>query len=398
VTTPAPRALAAACLGLAITLGPSPLLAQDQPAPASEPVPAPTLPDAPPPTPAPTDPPAAPAHDPLSEVVPNSTTAQNNAAADEITPQLETAVQRGLKYLAESQKPEGTFGDDRWGRTVAITSLACLALMADGNLPGRGTYGENVERGMRHVVDSVSESGLIAGDQAAAPMYGHGFATLFLGEVYGMTAGGPDTAESTKLHAALLKAVRLIQSTQNDEGGWRYNPIPNDADVSVTIAQIMALRSARNAGLDVPRSTIDKAVEYVRKCQNPDGGFMYQLTGGPSAWPRSAAGVASLQYAGIYQDKAIDRGVKYLIKESLPGSGDRGGAHYFYGHYYAVQAMYLKGGEDWATWWPAVRDELIRDQRPDGGWDDPSVGDTYGTAMALIILQMPKRYLPIFQK
>lgn len=382
---------AVALLSAALVLTGTPLLAQEQPAPTT------TAPEAPPKEPA-KETGTAPAADPLSEVDPNSTTAQNNALANEITPELETAVQRGLKYLAESQKPEGTFGDDRWGRTVAITSLACLALMADGNLPGRGTYGENVERGMRHVVDSVSESGLIAGDQAAAPMYGHGFATLFLGEVYGMTAGGPDTAESTKLHAALLKAVRLIQSTQNDEGGWRYNPIPNDADVSVTIAQIMALRSARNAGLDVPRSTIDKAVEYVRKCQNPDGGFMYQLTGGPSAWPRSAAGVASLQYAGIYQDQAIDRGVRYLIKESLPGNGDRGGAHYFYGHYYAVQAMYLKGGDDWATWWPAVRDELIRDQRTDGGWDDPSVGDTYGTAMALIILQMPKRYLPIFQK
>ncbi len=391
MTTRGQHSAAVALLSAALVFTGTPLRAQEQPAPTT------TAPEAPPKEPA-KDTATAPAADPLSEVDPNSTTAQNNALANEITPELETAVQRGLKYLAESQKPEGTFGDDRWGRTVAITSLACLALMADGNLPGRGTYGENVERGMRHVVDSVSESGLIAGDQAAAPMYGHGFATLFLGEVYGMTAGGPDTAESTKLHAALLKAVRLIQSTQNDEGGWRYNPIPNDADVSVTIAQIMALRSARNAGLDVPRSTIDKAVEYVRKCQNPDGGFMYQLTGGPSAWPRSAAGVASLQYAGIYQDQAIDRGVKYLIKESLPGNGDRGGAHYFYGHYYAVQAMYLKGGDDWATWWPAVRDELIRDQRTDGGWDDPSVGDTYGTAMALIILQMPKRYLPIFQK
>lgn len=391
MTTRGQHSAAVALLSAALVLTGTPLRAQEQPAPTT------TAPEAPPKEPA-KETGTAPAADPLSEVDPNSTTAQNNALANEITPELETAVQRGLKYLAESQKPEGTFGDDRWGRTVAITSLACLALMADGNLPGRGTYGENVERGMRHVVDSVSESGLIAGDQAAAPMYGHGFATLFLGEVYGMTAGGPDTAESTKLHAALLKAVRLIQSTQNDEGGWRYNPIPNDADVSVTIAQIMALRSARNAGLDVPRSTIDKAVEYVRKCQNPDGGFMYQLTGGPSAWPRSAAGVASLQYAGIYQDQAIDRGVRYLIKESLPGNGDRGGAHYFYGHYYAVQAMYLKGGDDWATWWPAVRDELIRDQRTDGGWDDPSVGDTYGTAMALIILQMPKRYLPIFQK
>jgi len=359
---------------------------------------------APPPEPAP-DSAATPAAATPTAAVPGdgevdlaNRSAQNNAMADEFSPEVEAAIQRGLKALAASQKTDGTFGDDRWGRTVAITSLACLALMADGNLPGRGTYGENVERGMRHVMEAVSESGLIAGEQAAAPMYGHGFAALFLGEVYGMTSGGPDTTESSKLHASLLKAVRLIQSTQNDEGGWRYNPIPNDADVSVTIAQIMALRSARNAGLDVPRSTIDRAVEYVRKCQNPDGGFKYQLTGGPSAWPRSAAGVASLQYAGIYEDEALDRGVKYLVEEAMPGRGDRSGAHYFYGHYYAVQAMYLKGGDAWSTWWPAIRDELMRAQNANGMWDDPSVGDTYGTSMALIILQMPKRYLPIFQK
>ncbi|MDX2117443.1 MAG: prenyltransferase/squalene oxidase repeat-containing protein [Planctomycetota bacterium] len=354
----------------------------DDPAPAASSTPAPA-----------TSQPAPPS----SEIDPSNSSAQNNALADEMPPELEPAIQRGLKALAASQKADGTFGDDRWGRSVAITSLASLALMADGNLPGRGTYGENVERGMRHVVDAVSESGLIAGEQAAAPMYGHGFATLFLGEVYGMTSGGPDTPESTKLHAALLKAVRLIQSTQNDEGGWRYNPIPNDADVSVTIAQIMALRSARNAGLDVPRTTIDRAVEYVRKCQNDDGGFMYQLTGGPSAWPRSAAGIASLQYAGIYSDKAIDKGVNYLVREAMPGNSP-GGAHYYYGHYYAVQAMYLAGGDAWAKWWPAIRDELLKSQNADGTWDDPSVGDTYGTAMALIILQMPKRYLPIFQK
>ena len=281
-----------------------------------------------------------------------------------------------------------------------MTALACIAFMADGNVPGRGAYGDNVQRGLTYILANISDNGLIATDQANSPMYGHGFATLFLGEVYGMTQGGGDTAQADRVHRALIKAVRLIESTQNDEGGWRYNPVPFDADISVTITQIMALRSARNAGLEVPRATIDKAVEYVRACQNPDGGFRYQAMAGPSAWPRSAAGVASLFYAGIYEDRGIDRGLRYLFTQGVPGAGgaDLAAIHYFYGQYYTVQAMFLAGGEHWARWWPAIRRELVAGQKNDGRWDDASVGSDYGTAMALIILQMPKRYLPIFQK
>jgi len=302
-----------------------------------------------------------------------------------------------MAWLARQQNPDGSFGDDRWGRSVAITALSCIAFMADGHLPGRGAYGEVMSKGLEAVLESCNESGLIAGDATQAPMYGHGFAALFLAEIYGMTAGGPDTALAGRVHDALVRSVRLIQSTQNSEGGWRYNPIPNDADVSVTICQVMALRAARNAGLEVPKATIDRAVEYVRKCQNRDGGFMYQLSGGQSAWPRSAAGVATLYYAGIYNDPAITRGIRYL--QTFGRANPAGiSAHYFYGQYYTAQAMYLAGGDAWAGWWPVARRELIASQMEDGRWEDNSVDDRYGTAMALIVLQMPKRYMPIFQE
>jgi hypothetical protein len=324
--------------------------------------------------------------------------AANNPMEGEITPELDRAVAKGLAALARAQNNDGSFGESQFGRGVAVTALACIAFMADGNVPGRGAYGENVSKGLNYILANCAENGLVATNDANSPMYGHGFATLFLGEVYGMTQGGGDTAQADKVHKALIKAVRLIESTQNDEGGWRYNPVPFDADVSVTICQIMALRSARNAGLEVPKETIDKAVAYVRGCQNQDGGFRYQSMAGPSAWPRSAAGVASLYYAGIYDDRAIDRGLKYLFNSGMPGAADTQAIHYFYGQYYAVQAMFLAGGDSWAKWWPAVRRELLQAQKTTGMWDDSSAGPDYGTAMALIILQMPKRYLPIFQK
>lgn len=328
----------------------------------------------------------------------NGESAQNVAAANEITPELDRAISRGLAFIASQQAPDGAFGEGRYSRNVAIASLAGIALLADGHLPGRGEYGHVVDRCVDFVLASSTESGLIASDATNGPMYGHGFALLFLAEVYGMTAGGGDTNRSARLHEAVVKGVRLVEQTQNEQGGWRYNPVPYDADVSVTICQVMALRSARNAGIEVSSEVIDRAVEYVRRCQNPDGGFKYQMEHGQSAWPRSAAGVAALFYAGIYQDDAIDRGVRYLNREAMPGQANASRAHYFYGHYYAVQSMYLAGGDAWAQWWPAIREELLSLQRENGSWEDRSVGDVYGTAMALIILQMPKRYLPIFQK
>ena len=187
----------------------------------------------------------------------------------ELTPELNLSVEKGLAALATLQTPDGSFGGPRYPKHVGITSLACLAFMADGHVPGRGKYALQVERGLEFVLQSAQETGLLSADNAHGPMYGHGFATLFLGEVYGMSSGSASQSDP-RVREVLVKAVRLIVNTQNREGGWRYHPVAFDADISVTICQIMALRSARNAGLSVPKATIDRAIAYVRQCQNPD--------------------------------------------------------------------------------------------------------------------------------
>jgi len=321
-------------------------------------------------------------------------TAETQPLQDEITPRLNTAVERALRYLKNQQNPDGSFGRGDYGRHVGVTSLCALAFMSDGNLPGRGRYGPQVDAALQFVLSHATETGLLTAGARRAPMYGHGFAALFLGEIYGMNP------RDQRIREALVKAVDLIVGTQNEEGGWRYNPVPYDADISVTICQIMALRSARNAGISVPKRTIDRAVQYVRECQNPhDGGFRYMRNTGASAWPRTAAGVASLFYAGVYEDDAITRGLDYLMRNALPGrAASPGHAHYYYGHYYAVQAMFLAGGDYWRQWWPAVREAFITRQSADGGYQDHYAGGAYGTAMSLIVMQIPKRYLPIFQR
>ena len=165
----------------------------------------------------------------------------------------------------------------------------------------------------------------------------------------------------------------------------------------------MALRAAHNAGIHVPKETVDRAVDYVKKCQNRDGGFVYQLVlGGESAFPRSAAGIVALNSAGIYETNRdmgpkITRGLDYLTQFRPQPGVTRNEQFLEYGHYYAVQAMWQAGGERWARWYPAIRDELIARQSPGGSWAS-AYGSEYGTAMYLLVLQMPENQLPIFQR
>lgn len=320
----------------------------------------------------------------------NQATEQSAAAL--VTPPADRAIEQGLAFLASRQQNDGSFGSGAYRGNVAVTALAGMAFMAGGSTPDRGPYGENVSRTIDYLLANTQQSGFIVapGSVTHGPMYGHGFAALFLAESYGMT-NRPDLREK------LDKAIALIVNTQNQEGGWRYQPQRADADISVTICQVMALRSAHNAGLHVPKETIDRCVDYVKRCQNPDGGFSYMLQGGESAFARSAAGVVALYSAGVYQGPEITKGLEYLTQFTPAPGVSLNDPYYFYGHYYAVQAMWHAGDKHWEKWYPAIRDELVSRKRPNGSWIDPIDVD-YGTAMACIILQVPNNYLPILQR
>ena len=309
-----------------------------------------------------------------------------------LLPNAKKAIRSGLDYLAAHQNEDGSFGGDGYRRNVAVISLAGLAFMANGSAPGRGPYGKQITRCVTYLLNHAQDSGFVfaAGSTSHGPMYGHGFATLFLAEVYGMW---PDSDVREKL----VKAVRLIVNTQNDEGGWRYQPERREADISVTICQIMAVRAARNAGIYVSNETIDRCTNYVKRCQNADGGFAYMLPGGESAFPRTAAGVVAPYSAGIYEGDEVSRALNYLMRHKPTSDASGIENHFFYGHYYAVQAMWHAGGNYWRGWYPAIRDVLLARRKEDGSWFD-QICPEYGTAMACLILQMPDNYLPIFQR
>lgn len=338
----------------------------------------------------------------------------------EVTPEAERAIQRGLEFLAKRQEASGAYVDGigrkvnntyfaERGEHVGVTGLVGMAFLSNGSTPGRGPYGKQVQGCVDFVLSAVKTNGMVRNQESR--MYGHAFATLFLAEVYGM-------APSPQVRDGLRKASDLIVRSQNEQGGWRYMPGAKDSDLSITVCQVQALRAARNVGIQVPIETIEKAINYVKRSyirpgqssfQHMPGGFWYQVYENfpfrPSrtSFALTAAGVTALYGAGIYDSPELRGGLRFLFnhRNRPPAHDMEVTFDYFYGHYYAIQAFFQAGDAGpipyWSQWYPFIRDEIVRGQRPDGSWQD-LVGPNYATAMACVILQIPYRYLPIFER
>ncbi|HUU82477.1 MAG TPA: prenyltransferase/squalene oxidase repeat-containing protein [Phycisphaerae bacterium] len=315
-----------------------------------------------------------------------------------ITPEAQEAIDAGLAYLARTQARDGAWRNrGSYGRyPVAMTSLAGLALLMNGNTTTQGPYAPAVDRAARFLVDSSTNIGLIArlDESEGRPMHGHGFAMLFLAELCGMTE---DRDRQGRIHEVLTRAIDLTGRSQSDLGGWYYTPDSGEDEGSVTITQVQGLRACRNAGVAVPKEVIDQAMDYLRLSARSDGGIAYRARmRGDSRPPITAAAVCCWFNAGDYENPLALRALEFA-RRNISVRQSRGG-HYFYAHLYLAQAQYLSGAEAWNEYFPQMRDHLIRLQNEDGSWRGDYVGNVYGTAIALIILQLPYNQLPIMQR
>ena len=321
-------------------------------------------------------------------------------AADsaEMSSQARAAIERGLAYLAQSQNEDGSWPGS-YGNTTGIVASSCLAFMGAGHCPGQGRYGANVARCVQFIMRNTRPDGLLyRRGMKGHTMYHHGLGALALAEAWGMT-------QDDKIRETLKRSVRRIVASQNWKGGWRYEPRPKDDDLSVTVMQLMALRAAKDAGIFVAKDVIDAGIGYVKSCHNAtesgkDGGFAYQ-PGRESGFARTGAGVLSLQVAGDYGAREVRQGVDYLMTHKPVGPRPIK-KWYYYGHYYAAQGIYQSqsigvwGRLAWRRWYPAVTRELAAKQQRDGSWRGKY--GQYETAMALLVLEIPYRYLPIYQR
>ena len=360
-------------------------------------------------------------------------------AGNEVTPRLVESVNRGLAYLASHQQRDGSWTGDVGFKVnqsysvvesgvshIGTTALAGMAFLAGGHLPDRGEYGPVLDKTITYLIQQQSDTGFITGHQSR--MYDHAFATLFLAEVFGQTP-------RSDLRAALQRATDFIVNAQNSKGSWRYQPLAIESDMSITVCQLMALRAARNVGIRSPKDTIDRAVKYVKASQVKTdkeawgfqggfgldeqyydlakGAFRYQYGDDPqsrSSFALTAAGITSLYHAAEYDTALLRDSLQFLETRMELVSDRTWRTHYFYwyGHYYACQAMFITGEvgghQYWSRYWSRISGELLEQGSPfsqavDGSWpNDVGPGRNFATAVACIVLQVPFRYLPILQR
>lgn len=317
-----------------------------------------------------------------------------------VTANTEKAVERGLKYLLSRQRSDGSFRDrGNFGAyPVTMTALSGLAILGAGSTPTEGKHAPALRKTLTYTLGSAQRNGLVcrSGEEEARSMYGHGFGMLFLAQVMGMEE---DPERLARIRWVLRKGVELTEKSQSRLGGWLYTPDMNGDEGSVTVTQVQALRAARNAGIGVPKKVVRRAMSYLEKSAQPDGGIAYRVGMSGSRAPITAAAVACWFNAGEYDNPLAVRALRYCKKNIGFGRKRRGvWGHFFYAHLYMSQVMYLAGEKDWKNYYPKMRDYLLSTQNNDGSWDGDSVGRVYGTAIALIILQLPHNNLPIMQR
>ena len=346
------------------------------------------------------------------------------------------AVKKALAFIATRQRPDGCFdprGPSGPLPSNALAGLAGMAYLSVGHTPGRGPYGDVLNRCIDYIlatpvgphvpnVPGGSAEGYLARGNPYGRMYSHAIATLFLCEVSGMV----DPERQKKIDVLLPKALKVILDAQAVKkearfvGGWRYKPDSPDSDLSVSGWCLMALRSARLNGAPVPAEAIKKAIGFVNRCYNGGKGhrgphpstfhnwpsFNYQpgTTLAPhNAHGTSAVGLFCREICGYHDDEINRRCAGFVMAwagHSLPAAPGRRAVirPSEYVTYYASQAMFQLGGTYWERFAPQLYKYVLNSQGTDGSWHQTNYGRVYETAMYTLALTVTYRQLPIYQR
>jgi len=311
--------------------------------------------------------------------------------------EVDQAIERGLTYLLSIQQPDGSFSGNC---PCAMPALAGMACLAKGHVPGDKKYGVLIDRALDFVFAHHDATGYF-GKEANGKMYSHAITTLFLTEVSGMVS----KERQAQIDEWLPKALKVIIDAQrvkkngHNIGGWRYEPNSADSDLSCSGWNLMALRSARLNGAQVPDVVIKRAVKYMHAhhCKK-DGSFGYQGPHGQNGVTLSGAGILCLELCGNHEDPESLEAAKFLMstyRDKLPDQ-----SYMYYGLYYASQGLFQLGGQNWKEFEDWMYSTYLPRQRADGSWPHHGgEGSTcYTTAMTILAFSVPYRQLPVYQR
>jgi hypothetical protein len=310
-------------------------------------------------------------------------------------------VARGLDWLEAKQSRRGSWAANEGRYPTAMTALAGTALLMEGSTTSQGRYAEPIRLAVDYLVSRSRANGLI-GDPKTDDRYtyGHGFSMLFLSQVLGEEE---DERRREEIVRVLTRAVVFSGRAQTKDGGWGYVSAKDGHDFdegSTTITQVQGLRGCRNAGIPVPREIIDKAIAYIHACTLPDGGVQYSSKGGGGRPAISAAAIACLFNAGEEDDTHVPRMLDYA-RRHLGNISNNSFGHWHYAHFYYAQVMYREGGKSWEAYRTQVEKRLAAEAQQDRDgtyWPQGYIGNVYTTATNLVILQLERGALPIYQR
>jgi hypothetical protein len=304
---------------------------------------------------------------------------------------------RGLQYLANTQSANGDWSGGGGEVGPGTTGLGLLVFLACGEDPNFGPYSNHVRRALRNVILAQDGSTGIMGHS----MYHHGFATLALAEAYGVVDERnlwPDKKGPRSIGKALELAVRAAITSQkkNPLGAWRYSPDATDADTSVSGAVLVGLLAARNAGIEVPDESIDKAITYYTKMTSGSGEVAY--SGGMGGFGESLArsSIATLVFSvARRKDLKEYKATLDYLKQRLEQTQSQGWAEY--ARYYQAQALFQGDLAAWEKWNKLLVRQLKQAQLPDGSFRG-QLGPSNSTSLSLLALALNYRFLPIYER
>ena len=322
------------------------------------------------------------------------------------TPGSEAAVERGLRWLAAYQRPDGSWNfDHNKGRrsgfcpnpgtvasTTGATAIALAPFLGAGHTHQEGEYQETVRKGLYYLASRglVTPHGV---DFQEGTMYAQGLSAIVLCEAYAMT-------EDQGLKEIAQGALDFIEYAQDKRGGgWRYTP-GEPGDTTVTGWQLMALKSGQMAYLRVRSPSIALACEFLDSVSS-EYGAQYGYMDTKPRKTTTAIGLLLRMYTGWRRSNpGLRFGVQYL-SEWGPSEDN------MYYNYYATQVLRHWGGQEWEQWNPKIRDYLIATQSNRGheagswyfsGGRGDTGGRLYNTAMAVMTLEVYYRYMPLYQQ
>jgi len=303
----------------------------------------------------------------------------------------------GVKYLIKTQAEDGSWSGGEGGG--GTTALAILAILASGEDPNFGLYSGSIRKGLRALIRLQDESTGYIGPS----MYHHGFAMLALAEAYGAVDdrnlwANVNTSEKHRaIGQALELAVRRAVSSQknNPQHAWRYSPESRDSDTSVSGAVLVGLLAARNAGIEVPDSSIDQAIAYFSSMTSTGGtvGYTGSLQGMGESLARSSIATLVFSIAKRKDLKQYQGALKYVSSVMETNNS----AWPEYTRYYQAQALFQGDVEAWGKW----NQNLIRSLKPlqnEDGMFRGQLGASNDTSMSLLALALNFRFLPIYER